>query len=797
MLTGKRMFPRRFIGPKRRPRVLLVLPALLCFAGATAFAQIRTEVLSPEARPLTPFEVSAVVGENISPRRVELLYRSAVTGDFRTVMMATEPQRLYRASVPATDVVAPGLQFFVRVTDQAGQVHTDPADVAAGLIYQIPVAHLTQPGRPPPISKIDPPPEGIVIGRQPLIEVTLAPEAFPFTPGFFNLTIDGADVTSQVEIEAQRIRLRLASSLNPGLHRAALTFIDLTGQPLEPINWVFTVRDYSGLAETSLNADTTLNVEYSPNKLKEKDPGWKSSINLKVQGRVQEGAFFASSDVNMRWTEQDIARGAAGKDGDLELTNGLITVGYDKTRFEMGDVSVNQSFFTTGPSFARRGLKLTGELFGAQFGLFGVRPAPATGNRHFSGVADTEERVAGASLTVPVIGDQALRIGASVVNGRTESTTAATIGSSAQAGSEGTTYGLQLTSKLFQDKLRTEAEWAMSDANLGIGDQLGKQMDQAARFKLGADAFGFNFGAEYQRLGRDFISLANPALIRDREMATFDVGTRFGPTMWKLAYTWSHDNVRNDHDLPQATQTGPSLTFGLFVPDYPIVNLTYARSQQRSQHIPAGSTGIAFDTDIVGASIAYGQPTWSVSFAPSFSIQDDRESAADTNNLNLALGLGFRPTPYLNISPTYALSRQVNRQTNNIIFTHVPTLTARVEFIPQTLIFDTQALYNITRDTDGTVNNRIFTGLLRLSWHLKRLIGSEHLAPALSLRYNYNRTTDFISSTNRREEHGVFLIFDLYVKTPLLPSTWLDRLWPRKNGPAPGIGASGPGPQRP
>jgi hypothetical protein len=44
----------------------------------------------------------------------------------------------------------------------------------------------------------------------------------------------------------------------------------------------------------------------------------------------------------------------------------------------------------------------------------------------------------------------------------------------------------------------------------------------------------------------------------------------------------------------------------------------------------------------------------------------------------------------------------------------------------------------------------------------------------VSVRTDYTRTTDRLVATNRREDYGVFLIFDLFAPFGLLPQPGLD-----------------------
>ncbi len=639
---------------------------------------------------------------------------------------------------------------------------------SSAALAQAQVVATAVPARPPAIAELSPGPNGVVLGRSPTIIATLAPEAPAITPGQVVAAIDNIDVTAQIEISHPQIQLHLASALSPGVHQVTLTFIDPSGQPLEPVSWSFAVRDYEVLREGSLGADFTWNSEYAPQRLQSSDPNWTASANFHLLGKAVEEPFEATWDGNLRWIDQEKGQLGGIPQGEMSLVNGLLGVRYDKQKFQMGDLSVTGSSLTTAGSFARRGLKLMGEVFGTQFNVFGVRPEPVTGFVHVDGVNHSDNRIEGGSLSRAFFGE-ALRLTGVVINGKSQNTPAFNIGSAA-SGTEGTTYGLQLASQLFDGKLRGEAEWALSDADLALGDDIGRQRDQAWRMKIGAMPFGVNLGAEFQRIGRDFTSLANPTVVRDRESVLLNAGTVLGYTGWNLAYNWGRDNVRNDQDLPRVAQRGPTANFSLMIPGYPVLNLTYARSAQDSQHVPLGVTPMQAVTDSVMGGISYSRPLWNAFFNSGFTRQAFEKGPDDTESANFSLGFTLNPSPSFNIGPSYALNRQRNRADGMVTLTHVPTLTATVALVPGALILNSQLSFYETR-VSSTNYTSTFAELLRVSWLMKDLVKG-YAEPALSLRFNYNRTQASPYLPTNPQEWGIFVVFDLFAKFPLLPLPW-------------------------
>ena len=221
-----------------------LLFVLLELGSTSVLAQIQLTEASREAVAQTAYQVVASVTQGINPTKVEVVYRSGGTGDFRAAPMALYAENRYRGTIPASDVVPPTLEFYVQVTSGDGTTHTDPAQAPGANVYSVAVSQIVAQRKPPSLVDSSPAPNEVVLGRSPAIRVTFAADTAPIMPGRIVAAIDGVDVTAQLEVSEREIRLRPAIPLTPGGHQIALTVIDASGQPFDPIGWSFTVRDF-------------------------------------------------------------------------------------------------------------------------------------------------------------------------------------------------------------------------------------------------------------------------------------------------------------------------------------------------------------------------------------------------------------------------------------------------------------------------------------------------------------------------------------------------------------------------
>lgn len=677
------------------------------------------------------------------------------------------------------------------------------ASQSPSALAETPSAAPSQPGPVPPSTEAAPPPpkqprpspeqfrflpapESVVIGRRPQIEAIFPPDLPAKVQDSVVVAVDGTDVTTQITRQPGRLTYRPASGLKPGPHTVTLTFPDPASSGGEPIQWSFKVRDYGALEEGSLDVEGSLTYEQAARRLQGTDPHWNLAGNVKISGRASERGVAVTLDGNLRYIDAE-GPGPPGPGqtprNNFDLADFLFTVSKDPHRFQLGDVQVTESFLSTGASFPRRGGLLTVDLFGTEVHLFSVRSNSIVGFDYGLGIHDPDRRVQGASVARDLLPDKALRMKVTYLDGENASPQSFNTGS-AEGGQSGDLFSVSATSSLFGQTLRSEAEVAFSRFDANIADEFQRRSDTGVRVKVDGTLWEkLNLGAEYKRIGLNFQSIADPNFVRDREGGAVLADTQWGPSRYTLGFSQEHDNVRDDPLLPRIEQRTYAASWGLQITDYPSLTLGYNRSEQRSTREPVGFARVDTVTDAFNAGVAYSQPTWSANLSSGYSIQDNHSGTTppDTTSWNLTLGAGYRPTPNLNLAPSFGFTRSSNRVTDVAIDTFLPTLTANVAIIPEILVFDSQSSFSRTVAEDNSTKSNSFTGIFRLSLSLERFL-LNYGKQTVSVRLNYNRTDDEINPVNNRDQWGVFFIVDLLAPLPLLPPGWGDPFGPRTSG---------------
>ncbi len=776
---------------------MLGLCALL---APPAWGQVAVQVPA-EAPAGQPFDVVVDVDPSVDVAQVELLYRSAATPQILAVLMQGAGARAYRAGIPAEHVVPPQVEVVIRVRDHAGQTRLF-FKTEGEQPYAIAVSAGAGPApsapAPPTIAELRPAPGGQVVGRRPTLVVRLAPDAPEPVAGQVMVTIDGVDFTPQIEIAGREIRLRPASALAPGPHQAQVVFLDPQGQPGEAVPWPFTIRDWAAVQEGSLGVATSGTYEYGVRRMLGADPRWKANGNMHVEGRLGEGGFRASVDADVRYIDQHPG-GPQGTERRLDLASHLFTLLYDqggaRGRFDLGEIGVQETPLTTGGSFARRGAQLTARLDQTEFHAFSTSATPLLGHENFTGLEEADTLVWGGSVSQGLLGER-LTVKLTALQGRNAPAKLSNdflsppVGQGQQplqaynigamgGGLEAQTWGVQLSTRLFDGRLRGEVEGAFGQRLLlavtdsgAEADPRGRQSDEAWRAKLEGEAWGVHAGADYQYTGLNFSSVANPTLVTDREEAGLDLQTSLWLTSWQLRLSQGHDNVRDKHQLPRTSEWKMAPTATLALPDLPVLTLAYMRSDQTVERALEMQPRRIL-TQGGSAGLSYSAPLWFASLVPAYQLQDAIGPDSETDTRSITFALGLTPAPWLTVSPSYTFTRTRALATHTITDSHVPTLTARVELVPGLLTFDTQSSYTTSSDNKDAVDTTTLAGLARLTLSLKRFFPGG-IAPAVSVRADYNRTTDRLVATNRREDYGVFLIFDLFAPFGLLPRPGLD-----------------------
>lgn len=292
-----------------------------------------------------------------------------------------------------------------------------------------------------PISSLSPNEGETVVGRKPVLRVTLTPAVPLLVPGQLLLSVDGVDVTPQVEIDERTVTYTPVSDLTPGAHSAELTTTDASGAPLGTASWSFVIRDYRTLAEGSMGVELSESFSAVAKKLEKGDPGWISQGNIRVFGTVAEDSFESSLDANIHVIDQQGPGTGGPTDSTADLSEWQFMTRYKDSHLNIGDVEVSESFFLTGEGgFYRRGFNGDTRVFDTDIHLFTVQAEQSIGFNNPAGVSNRNDMVYGGSVSRQILPDDALKLKGVFLKGKSLTADAYNV-ASVEGPANGTSYG--------------------------------------------------------------------------------------------------------------------------------------------------------------------------------------------------------------------------------------------------------------------------------------------------------------------------------------------------------------------
>ncbi len=236
----------------------------LAFVGAwPVHAQVDTQariIHLPVTRAFAgaPIEIS-VKHEGTSQRAMEgrVYFRKPEEQGYRFVEMREEIDQ-WVAQIPAAEVVAPRLQYFVTMVVGADAILTypdynpyyEPLEV---VVTERPVQPEPKPQErhsPLELMVLSPEPESRVSEQEVVVAFSLRGDPAEVDSSTYRLLLDDQDVTKMAEISAAVVTL-VPKRLSPGRHTADLTGKDRAGKPLRPAKVSFMVVTGGRTAKSS------------------------------------------------------------------------------------------------------------------------------------------------------------------------------------------------------------------------------------------------------------------------------------------------------------------------------------------------------------------------------------------------------------------------------------------------------------------------------------------------------------------------------------------------------------------
>jgi len=610
-----------------------------------------------------------------------------------------------------------------------------------------------------------------VIGKRPDIRVELTGSLESLV-----VMLDSTDVTQMINKTEKGFTYKPIVNLSSGFHSLKVMGKDGEGKEIQN-EFGFQIRHYNAFDEASSNNLLSVISETYLGRSGYGDttPYRKIEGNIKSDNKLKKDEWEATLNTNIRYLEQSEHPQDPLKRG-FDTANWIFTGSYTKettkAKISLGDVLVNETPYTVN-ALSRKGSVFEAEYDRYQARAFLLRSKQSFGIDGGIGTGgSTDDRIFGASFGVKFF-DKKVELRGTYVNGGDISAGVSTASTASTTTTPSTTYGTAtmggrrrgevasflMTTNLLNDNLKIEAEAAFSNYNPDTSTNgVGSKKDAAYRIKAeGAEGI-YNYAASYEYLGRDFGTVGNQGLERDKQRVMYTNGLRFDTQSVMLTLLRANDNVRGDALFGQNVNYNGNLAYSYTgIANLPM-SLNYIRDQQRSHNDP--NVRINKDTDTLSASINYTTGKWTFGFIPAFSSMDDKASTdADTQTITYTFTPAYNGESF-SASSSLSFNRTFTRVPHLWTDTYTVGLNLRKDFFDKKLVFESANTYTKTK-TDSRVADMSTLNLTgTLSYSLKEFFKNA-LEPTVGLRGSYLKIIDEVNATNEKKEIRCFLVFTL------------------------------------
>ncbi|MFA5857710.1 MAG: hypothetical protein WC955_01435 [Elusimicrobiota bacterium] len=225
-------------------------------------------------------------------------------------------------------------------------------------------------------------------------------------------------------------------------------------------------------------------------------------------------------------------------------------------------------------------------------------------------------------------------------------------------------------------------------------------IDPAIKAELGMDLNWFALTGSLQQTWPNFVSLASPLVIKDRQTA--ELNTRFNISSiasLAVAFTQYMDNWKNEPGRSQTTQQIVTPTLMLRLQNWPSLALSYSGNDITDRQTPKS---VENANRTMSASLLYNIFGWNFVYSlQSVGFQDLTMKAVNTDTLinSLSINGSIGDTFTLSLGAVNSLTSRANNTRYN---TNSESLTMKLKVIPEKLVLSVSGNY-MTREDNSVM----------------------------------------------------------------------------------------------
>lgn len=621
------------------------------------------------------------------------------------------------------------------------------------------------------------------------------------------LEVDDIDVTALIQRDANDAIFTPAEPLAFGAHTMRIVHYAQDGNIEELANWSFEVRQSSLYRQAVLQGNVNLNGNYLLDS--------KNIIPKPKQASVDGSTNLAAAVADGNWQVNGNAAlmgnsnyQALGMKRSVDLSSFLFTG-------QSGNVVVNAGHHTIASNslaldmLTNRGVSTTLSSDSHYYGAtaFAMRATPVMGFTHGLGISDAENRIEGVTVAAFPFEDHPEQQYLSLVYLHGKSSTGITTAAGVPGGAtgvtgfpgatgvtgvaiigdpsvkEGNAWGVISESSFLEKQARLRLEYA--GATLTTTDEFAttpipQLKDNAyamlAEYRPQADPSDANptmwkIGLLNQYVGRDFSSIANEGLPRDKQLWRLSGEVYKGSLFATAGLSTEIDNVKAETDIPQirtnradvALNYAPQLEFSNEgTPIYGSLgqqnySLTLSKAQGKNATFPTSAVVARTDNNTVSINAvgSFNYATWNWMIMHGIgTLTDNTGLQPDSDTVSSGLGGMWRIGEGFTIAPRWQLNSSKYAGITNDM--QMLSLDALQLLLDGRLALRLSYTQTDMHDSAGALHTVSTNYIPAVEWQV--VTGSQN-KPGASLRLSgmFSDTQDRITPANSRDTYQIML----------------------------------------
>jgi hypothetical protein len=284
---------------------------------------------------------------------------------------------------------------------------------------------------------------------------------------------------------------------------------------------------------------------------------------------------------------------------------------------------------------------------------------------------------------------------------------------------------------------------------------------QMYRINLIGKLLGFEYGAKYLSVDKDFERLQGINLKADQARREIWVSRNFGVFEIKTFLSDYWDNVDFNPSRPRIRNKQGGASLDIAIPSWPLLGLSYKRGTTLTTRRPDGSDRKSADFQTTDGYLYYGRSKWDLTLYWSYYLSTDSiESDSKSKIANSGVSGSYHLRDSFKIEPSLDFTTENYEWLGGGAKYNTPTASLSFSYKPsdEPLSFVAKGSYSRYKGNDGYTDSNTLNGSGEITWNLgKTILGDQ----SISLSVGYYHYLDTIYSSSSFKEFSAQVAYKM------------------------------------